>query len=200
VTNPQTHLECNHLGKLDVGGAVGTEGTLQVVKDMGMRDYFTGQVNLISGEIGEDFTHYLVVSEQTPSSVGLGVLGKPDNSIQAAGGFMIQILPGASEKTIAEIEQRLKTIAPVSAMIQEGLTPEEILERLLGKGNMQILESMEVKFQCRCSKERLANALISLGREEIQNMIEEDGQAEAICHFCNNKYLFTKEELMKILL
>ena len=199
VTNPQTHLAITESGKLDVGGAVGTDGTLRVVKDIGLRDYFTGQVPLVSGEIAEDFAYYLATSEQIPSSVGLGVLVNTDNSIQAAGGFMIQMLPGAEEQTISAIEERLKTIAPVSSMIQEGLTPEEILEQLLGPGEGQVLERMEVKFKCSCSRERIAGALASLGPEEIKKIIDEDDQAEAICHFCNKKYFFSREELEKML-
>lgn len=198
VTNPQTHLNLNNLGKLDVSGAVGSEGTFSVVKDIGMRDYFTGQVPLVSGEIGEDFTYYLVTSEQISSSVGLGVLVNPDNSIQASGGFMIQMLPGATEDTIAQIEERLRTIIPVSKMIEQGLTPEEILEQILGKESLQVLEKMPVRFQCRCSKERLFGALVSLGKDEIEDIIETDGQAEAQCHFCNDKYLFSREELEEI--
>lgn len=198
VTNPQTHLDLNAKGKLDVSGAVGSEGTLSVVKDMGMRDYFTGQVPLVSGEIGEDFTYYLVTSEQVPSSVGLGVLVNPDNSIQASGGFMIQIMPGAVEETIADIEDRLNKIVPVSQMIEQGLSPEEMLAQILDSENLQILEKLPVSFQCSCSKERVSGALVSLGREEIQDMIETDGQAEAQCHFCNDKYLFSREELEEL--
>jgi len=195
VTNPQTHLDLNPQGKLDVSGAVGRDGMLSVVKDIGMQDYYTGQVPLVSGEIGEDFTYYLATSEQLPSSVGVGVLVNPDNTIQAAGGFIIQMLPGATEETISEIEERLKTIPPVSTMIQEGLVPEEILERILGQGNVQILEKMPVAFQCPCSKERISTALISLGKKEIEDIIETEGQAEAHCHFCNERYHFSQAEL-----
>ncbi|MCG1025125.1 MULTISPECIES: Hsp33 family molecular chaperone HslO [Dehalobacter] len=195
VTNPQTHLDLNRIGKLDVSGAVGSEGTLSVVKDLGMRDYFTGQVPLYSGEIGEDFTYYLVKSEQIPSSVGLGVLVAPDHTIQASGGFIIQLLPGTAEETISEIEEHLKTITPVSTMIQHGFTPEEMLEEILGKNNVQVLAKMPVKFQCQCSKERIGNAMISLGKEEIEEIIQTDGQAEAQCHFCNETYLFSREGL-----
>lgn len=198
VTNPQTHLGLNDRGKLDVGGAVGREGMLSVVKDIGMRDYFTGQVPLVSGEIGEDFTYYLAKSEQIPSSVSLGVLVNPDNSIQAAGGFMIQMLPGAEEETIAEIEKRLQTIRPVSRMIEEIMTPEQILEQILGKENVRFLEKIPVQFKCPCSKERIAKALISLGRNEIQSIIELQGQAEGLCHFCNEKYHFSEDELKKL--
>lgn len=198
VTNPQTHLELNELGKLDVSGAVGSDGLLTVVKDIGMRDYFTGQVPLVSGEIGEDFTYYMAKSEQVPSSVGLGVLVNPDNSIQASGGFMIQMLPGAEDETIAEIEERLKTIVPVSKMIQEGLTPEEILFQILGENHVQILDKMPVQFKCQCSRERICDALVSLGKKEIEEIMETEGQAEAQCHFCNERYHFSKEELEEI--
>ncbi|WP_042353243.1 Hsp33 family molecular chaperone HslO [Bacillus massiliigorillae] len=198
VTNPQTHFDLNEHGKLDVRRAVGTDGMLSIVKDLGLKDYFTGQTPIVSGEIGDDFTYYLVTSEQVPSSVGVGVLVNPDNSIQAAGGFILQLLPGTEEETIVAIEERLKTIQPISKMIQSGLTPEDILEELLGKGNVQILEKMPVTFQCQCSKERIENALISLGKQEIRNIIDEEGQAEANCHFCNEKYHFSKEELEQL--
>jgi molecular chaperone Hsp33 len=198
VTNPQTHFDLNEQGKLDVRRAVGTEGTLTVVKDIGMREHFTGQVPLISGELGDDFTYYFVTSEQVPSSVGVGVLVNPDNSILAAGGFILQLMPGTDEETITLIENRLKEIPPVSKLIQQGLTPEELLETILGKDNVKFLEKLPVSFTCTCSKERFANAIISLGEEEIQQMIDEDGQAEASCHFCNEKYHYTKEELEEL--
>ncbi|MEH7444674.1 Hsp33 family molecular chaperone HslO [Bacillus sp. JJ1122] len=195
VTNPHVHFDLNEHGKLDVRRGVGTDGTLSVVKDIGMRDYFTGQVPLVSGELGEDFTYYFVTSEQVPSSVGVGVLVNPDNTIKAAGGFIIQLMPGTSDETITYIENRLKEIPPVSKLIDKGLSPEELLEELLGKENVKVLETSPVSFECNCSKERFHNALISLGSEELRDMIETDGQAEAHCHFCNEKYLYTKEEL-----
>ena len=198
VTNPQVHFDLNEHGKLDVRRAVGTEGMLAVVKDIGLRDYFTGQVPIVSGELGEDFTYYFVVSEQVPSSVGVGVLVNPDNTIQSAGGFIIQLMPGTEDETITEIENHLQTIPPVSKMIQMGLTPEEILEQLLGKDHVQILEKMPVAFECQCSKDRIANVLISLGKAEIEDIIETDGKAEAQCHFCNEKYHFTKADLEEL--
>ncbi|ALC88443.1 heat-shock protein Hsp33 [Bacillus sp. FJAT-18017] len=199
VSNPQTHFELNEKGKLDVRRAVGTDGTLTVVKDLGLRDFFSGSIQLVSGELGEDFTYYFATSEQVPSSVGVGVLVNPDNSILAAGGFILQLMPGTSDNTISVMEERLKTIEPVSKMIQRGLTPEEILEQLVGKEELSILEKMPVSFECTCSKERFADAIVSLGQGEIREMIEEDGQAEAHCHFCNEKYLYTKEELEELL-
>lgn len=198
VTNPQTHFDLNENGKLDVARAVGTEGMLTVVKDLGLKDYFTGQTPIVSGELGEDFTYYFVTSEQVPSSVGVGVLVNPDNTIQAAGGFILQLLPNTDEETITAIEERLKTIAPISTLIKAGKSPEDILEELLGEGNVQVLETMPVSFVCQCSKERIENALVSLGKDEIRNIIEEEGQAEANCHFCNEKYHFSKEELEQL--
>jgi molecular chaperone Hsp33 len=195
VTNPQVDFEANEHGKLDVRRAVGTDGTMTVVKDVGLRDFFSGQVPLVSGELGEDFTYYFATSEQVPSSVGVGVLVNPDDTILAAGGFIFQLMPGVEEETITKVENRLKEIPPISKLVQKGLTPEEILIELFGDEHVNVLERMEVKFQCICSKERFSTAIISLGTGEIEQMIVEDGQAEAHCHFCNEKYLFTKEEL-----
>jgi len=198
VTNPQTHFDLNEKGKLDVARAVGTQGNLTIVKDLGLKDHFSGQVPIVSGELGEDFTYYLVTSEQVPSSVGVGVLVNPDNTILASGGFIIQLLPGTDDDTITEIEKRLGEVEPISKLIQRGLTPEEILEEVLGKGNVKVLEKQPVAFKCQCSKERIENAIVSLGIDEIQAMIDEDGQAEAQCHFCNEVYLLTKEDLEEL--
>ena len=195
VTNPQTHFELNEKGKLDVRRAVGTEGMLSVVKDLGMRENFTGQTPIVSGEIAEDFTYYFAVSEQVPSSVGLGVLVDTDNSVIAAGGFIVQLMPNTDDETITKIEQRLSNIEPVSTMIQRGLSPEEILEQVLGKDNIQILEKMPVSFDCNCSKERFAKGILGLGQAEIREMIEEDKMAEAQCHFCLETYRYSEEEL-----
>lgn len=174
---------------------VGSEGALTVVKDLGLRDMFSGQTPIVSGEIAEDFTYYFATSEQVPSSVGLGVLVNPDNTILAAGGFIIQLMPGCEEETIEAIEKHLSSIEPVSKMIEKGYTPEQILEAVLGEGNVQILSTMPVQFQCQCSKERFGAAIIGLGVGEIQEMIDEDGQAEAQCHFCLETYHFDKSEL-----
>ena len=196
VTNPHVHFELNEHGKLDVARAAGKNGMLTVVKDLGLRDFFTGQVPIISGELGEDFTYYFASSEQIPSSVGVGVLVNPDYTIRAAGGFIIQLMPGTEEQTISRIEERLKQIPPVSRMIENGLTPEQILEQL--GGGVRVLETMPVSFVCRCSRERIADALISLGPGEIQDIIDKEGQAEASCHFCNETYHFAKEELEQL--
>lgn len=198
VTQPQTHLDLNEQGKLDVSKAVGKEGMLTIAKDIGMKDHYTGQVPLISGEIGEDFAYYFVASEQVPSSVGLGVLVNPDNTIQASGGFILQLLPNTEEEIITQLENKLQEIKPISSMIEDGLEAEGILEQLLGVGNFQVLEKVPVQFKCQCSKERFAKALTSLGKTEIEEIIESEGMAETQCHFCNEKYLFDRGELEDI--
>ncbi len=198
VANPHVDLEAKEKGKLDVSGAVGTEGSLTVVKDMGMRDKFSGQVPLISGELAEDFTYYFASSEQTPSSVALGTLINPDDSVEVAGGFIIQLLPGTPEEVITELEAILSIFPPVSALLAQGLTPEEILYQLFTEEDVTILEKMPVQFKCKCSKERIEKALISLGKAELREMIDEDGAAETNCHFCNKFYHFDKLELEKL--
>lgn len=199
VTNPHVHVdEKNVHGKLNVAGIVGTTGTLSVVKDLGMKDNFTGQVPLVSGEIGDDFTYYFASSEQVPSAVGVGVLVNPDNSILASGGFIIQMMPGATEETISMIEKRITELPQVSSLIRDGLSPEQILNRVLGEENVTILDHMPVTYKCTCSKKRLSDAIVGLGAAEIKDMIEEDGKADAQCHFCNEDYHFTKEELEEL--
>jgi len=199
VSNPQVHFDLNENGKLDVRRAVGTNGTLTVVKDVGLKDHFSGQVPIVSGELGDDFTYYFAKSEQTPSSVGVGVLVNPDNTILAAGGFIIQLMPGTDEETIIEIEERITKTPPISKLIQSGLTPEEILNQLLGAENIKILDKMPIDFRCTCSKERFGRAILSLGTKEIEDMINEDGKADTQCHFCNAEYHFSKEDLEDIL-
>ncbi|MGM9986987.1 MAG: Hsp33 family molecular chaperone HslO [Bacillaceae bacterium] len=199
VSNPHVHFDLNENGKLDVARAVGREGFLSVVKDIGMRENFTGQVPLISGELGEDFAYYYTVSEQTPASVGVGVLVNPDHTILAAGGFVLQIMPGAEEETIVALEQSLSKIPPVSKMVKEGYTPEKMLEALLGEGNVQVLEKMDVSFSCHCSKERIKDALVTIGKDQLQTILDEDGEAETHCHFCNEKYVFSGEELQELI-
>ncbi|HEY4532053.1 MAG TPA: Hsp33 family molecular chaperone HslO [Kurthia sp.] len=199
AVNPHVHYDLNEHGKLDVRRAVGTEGSLSVVKDAGLRDYFTGQVPLVSGEIAEDFTYYFAKSEQVPSAVGLGVLVDTDNSILASGGFVIQVMPNVEDEIITAIEEQLSKIEPVSKMIEKGYTPEQILEAVLGKENVSVLDSMPVSFDCNCSKERFSAALLSLGTNEIQTLIDEEGHAETQCHFCMEVYDFSKEELEGII-
>lgn len=200
LQNPEVNLPANEHGKIDVRGGVGTTGSLSVIKDLGLKEPFSGQVPLVSGELGEDFTYYLANSEQVPSAVGLSVLVDiEDDSIKAAGGFMIQVMPDATDETIAEIERRIAEVPLVSSLIDQGETPEEILYRLLGQENVKILEKMPVQFHCDCTKEKFASGIISLGKKEIQEMIEEDQGAEAVCHFCGNKYQFDEVDLKALL-
>lgn len=198
IHNPQVSLELNDQGKLDVRGAVGTQGNLIVTKDIGMKEPFVGQVSLISGELGEDFTYYLANSEQIASAVGLSVLVDTDETVRRAGGFMIQVLPGASEETISQLEETIAGLPLVSEMMDQGKTPEEILEQLAGQDNYRIIDVQSVQFKCDCSKERFSNSLVSLGEEDIKEMIEDHG-AEAVCHFCRSKYQFSEQDLEEIL-
>ncbi|ARJ51055.1 Hsp33 family molecular chaperone HslO [Staphylococcus lutrae] len=199
VTQPQTHFPLNEQGKLDVRRAVGTSGAINVVKDIGLRDYYTGSSPIISGELGEDFTYYFANSEQVPSSVGVGVLVNPDNSIKAAGGFVIQVMPGAKEETIDRLEAAIKSMKPVSTLIAEGLTPEEMLQTILGEENVTVLETMPVAFECQCSYDKFLNAIKGLGEAEIEDMIAKDHGAEAECHFCRSRYHFSEEALQSLL-
>lgn len=195
IKNPQVSLELNEQGKLDVRGAVGTDGMLTVSKDLGMKEAFVGQVPLISGELGEDFTYYMANSEQVPSAIGLSVLVNPDETVKAAGGFMIQVLPDAEEETVAKIEETIHNLPMVSHLMDKGETPEEILGRLVSDGTARTVDTLPVSFTCDCSKERFKNALITLGEHELQQMIDEDHGAEAVCHFCRSEYHFSEAEL-----
>ena len=197
--NPEVHFDLNDQGKLDVRRAVGTEGSLRVAKDIGLKDNFVGSVELISGELGEDFSYYFYASEQVPSIVALGVLVNPDNTIQAAGGFVIQVLPSASDETIEWLNERAKTMTPVSKLLAEGLSPEQVIDEAIGAENWRSLDNMPVSFECNCSKERFINAISALDPQDIISMIQEDGGAEADCHFCRNKEWITKEELQELI-
>ncbi|MFV0557126.1 MAG: Hsp33 family molecular chaperone HslO [Enterococcus sp.] len=198
IKNPQVSLPLNAQGKLDVRGAVGTDGIFTVIKDLGLKEPFSGQTPIISGELGEDFTYYLAVSEQVPSAVGLSVLVDTDDSIKSAGGFMLQIMPGASEEILDAIEDKLKTTPKISTLLDEGQSPEQILQDLLSGTTVDILEKMPVQFNCDCSKEKFGTAIITLGAAEIQAMIDEDHGAEAVCSFCGNKYHFDEVELAEL--
>lgn len=195
IKNPHLSLPLNPQGKIDVRGAIGTQGMFTVIKDLGLKEPFSGQTPLVSGELGEDFTYYLAVSEQIPSAVGLSVLVDTDDSIKTAGGFMIQIMPGADDQIIEAIETALKETPRISTLLDEGKKPEDILKGLLPDTNVDILETSPVQFKCDCTKEKFAEAIIALGPDEIQAMIDEDHGAEAVCAFCNNKYQYTEEEL-----
>ncbi|HLR79495.1 MAG TPA: Hsp33 family molecular chaperone HslO [Bacillota bacterium] len=199
VTQPHVDFDLNEKGKLDVARAVGTNGNLSVVKDLGLKDYFTGQVPIVSGEVSEDFTYYFATSEQIPSAVGAGVLVNPDHSVLAAGGFIVQVMPGADEEMITKLEEHLESFPPISTLIHEGKTPEQMLKRLFSQDVMNIHEKIPVAYRCQCSKERIERGIASLGSAEITQMIEEDHGAEAVCHFCNEKYYFTETDLKKLL-
>lgn len=199
VTNPHVDFEGTEQGKLRVYQAVGTEGFVTVIKDIGMREPFIGQSPIVSGELGEDFTYYFAVSEQTPSSVGVGVLVNGDDSILAAGGFILQIMPGAQDETISFIEDRLQKIPPVSTLIEQGLSPEEILYAVLGEDKVKVLETMDVQFNCTCSRERIESVLISLGKTELEQVREEEEETEVHCHFCNERYKFSKEDITNLI-
>lgn len=199
VQNPHVQVESIRPGKMDVGEAVGRSGYINVVKDIGMRDYFTGSTEIHNGEIAEDFAYYFATSEQVPAAVGLGVLCTPEELTQAAGGFIIQLLPFASEETISFLEERINNMEPISNLIDKGLSPEQILEEILGEDNIRIIDTMPIEFKCNCGKEKILTAIKGLGEAEVESMIEEDGGAEVECHFCREKYHFTPEELRSII-
>ncbi|AOM84607.1 Hsp33 family molecular chaperone HslO [Salisediminibacterium beveridgei] len=192
--DPERHPD----GKLNVGAVVGHEGYLSVVKDLGMKDYFTGSVPLVSGELGDDFTYYFASSEQTPSSVALGVLVGEKEKVMAAGGFILQLMPEATDETIDQVEAALQELPSVTEMLSKGMTPEDIVSRL-SAGDYRILDKKKVAFHCQCSRERIETALYSIQEDELVSMIEEDKGAETSCHFCNEVYQFSKADLQEIL-
>ena len=198
VGNPDVCIPANSKGKLDVAGAVGP-GFLTVIKDMGLKEPYSGQVMLQTCEIAEDLTYYFATSEQVPSAVGLGVLMKKNNTVRQAGGFIVQLMPFAEEEVISRLEQNVQKINSVTNLLEEGHTPESLLEKVLEGFEMQINEKMDTRFHCNCSKERVAKALISIGRKELNEMIQEGKPIEMNCHFCNTNYNFTVEELKEIL-
>lgn len=200
ITNPHVSLPLNAHGKLDVRSVVGTKGTLTVIKDLGMKEPFSGQIELVDGELGVDFTYYLAVSEQINGAVGVSVLVNPDETVRAAGGFMIQLLPGATEETIEEIERRITNVPLISKLIDQQEDAETLLNRLLGEENIQPLEELPVRFWCPCNREKFTKGLISLGKAELLSIIEEEGEAEVVCHFCNEAYHYKKDELESLVL
>lgn len=219
VQNPDVQVENYSNGKLNVAGAVGKDGHVQVIKDLGLKEPYIGSYPLVSGEIAEDFTHYFALSEQTPSVVSLGVLTRNNEverkitkedgteesiickefDVEQAGGFIVQLMPFASEETISTLERNVSDIASITTLLKQGNKPEDILEIVLKDLDPKILDMCEVGFECNCSKERTARVLQSIGRDELQAIIEEDKKAEVTCHFCNEKYNFTEEELIEIL-
>ena len=198
VNQPQVILPANAQGKLDVGGALGL-GVLSVIKDLGLKEPYVGQTELKTGEIGDDLTYYFASSEQVPSAVGLGVLMEKDNTVRQAGGFIIQLMPFAEEEVIAQLEKNLAEVTSVTELLDQGYTPEMLLEKLLGNMGLEINEKMETGFSCNCDKVRVGKVLISLGEKELQSMIDEGQDIELNCHFCNTNYKFTVEELKELL-
>lgn len=199
VQNPGVMLPPNAIGKLDVGGAVGY-GILQVIKDMGLKDPYCGQTVLQTGEIAEDLTYYFASSEQVPSSVGLGVLMDKDlANVKQAGGFIIQLMPFAEDAIIEKLEQNLTRIPSVTTMLDEGMTPEQMLEKVLEGMDVEFTDKLPMGFQCNCSKERVEKALIGVGEKNLKEMIEDGEPVELNCHFCSQKYIFSIEELQQML-
>lgn len=197
VHHPDVMLGANEKGKLDVAGAVG-EGMLSVIKDLGMKEPYVGQTELQTSEIAEDLTYYFTTSEQTPSSVALGVLMNRENTVRQAGGFILQMMPGATEEVIAGLEAKLAQLTSVTALLDEGMAPEGILEYMLGDFGLEVLDQIPVQFRCNCSRERIKKALASVGRQELQQMIDEGETIEVNCHFCNSHYPVTVEELKEL--
>ena len=198
VGNPNVCIPANSKGKLDVAGAVGI-GFMNVIKDMGLKEPYVGQVALQTSEIAEDLTYYFATSEQVPSAVGLGVLMNKDNTVRQAGGFIVQLMPFAEESTIAKLEENVQKITSVTNLLEEGHTPESLLDKVLEGFDVEINEKIPTKFYCNCSRERVEKALISIGRKELNEMIQEGKPIELNCHFCNHNYEFTVEELKEIL-
>lgn len=197
--NPHVETTFKPSGKLDVGAAIGYEGNLTVIKDLGMKEPYVGQIPIVSGEIGDDFTVYFANSEQTPTSVGLGVLVEPDGHVSAAGGFIVQVMPEALNETIDLLEHNLAYLRPITDMVRAGLSVEEIIGEVLKGISFNIFETKEIGYVCNCNKERIERALISLGEVELLEIIEQDEKADISCHFCSNKYHFNKQELTTLL-
>ncbi|MBM7615920.1 Hsp33 family molecular chaperone HslO [Alkaliphilus hydrothermalis] len=199
VGNPQVESTNIREGKLNVGAAVGTNGSITVIRDLGLRDPYVGSYQLTTGEIAEDFTAYFLHSEQQPSAVALGVLVDTDYTIKAAGGFIIQVMPDITEEVLVKLEAKLQQIESITDLMKKGKTEADILQYVLGEFEPKVLEEYEVDFVCDCHEERLEKALISIGSKDLQEIIEEDGGAEMVCHFCNKKYYFDKDHLTRLL-
>lgn len=199
VANPQVYIPLNkENGKLDVGTAVGKEGMLYIIKDLGMGKPYSGMTPIVSGEIAEDFTNYFATSEQTPSVIALGVL-VDKNGIRAAGGYKLSLMPDATEEIIEKIEESLKNIEPISKMLDENKTLEEIAKTVTGDENIEVLEEIHPEYKCNCSKEKCEKGLIAIGKDELETIIKEEEKIEIVCNFCNKKYEFTREDLKKLI-
>ena len=195
--HPQAMMPPNSLGKLDVGGVIGA-GELTVIKDMGLKEPYSSTIELTTGEIGDDLTYYFAASEQIPSSVALGVLMEKNNTVKQAGGFIIQLMPFTGEDMIARLEEKLTHMSPVTTLLEEGNTPEQILEAVLGDMGLEITDTLPVRFSCNCSRERVEKVLVSLGKKELQDLMAEGRDVELNCHFCNTNYVFTADEIKRL--
>ena len=198
VNNPEVLIHANEKGKLDVGGAVGA-GILNVIRDMGLKEPYVGQCELQTGEIGDDLTYYFATSEQVPSSVGVGVLMDKGNTVRQAGGFIIQLMPFTSDEVIDRLEAKLSEVKSVTTMLDGGMTPEQILEELLGEFGLEINDTLPTRYHCSCSRERIEKALISIGKKDLQEMINDGEPIEVGCQFCDKKYQVTVDELKGLL-
>ena len=199
LQNGQVDIPRKYQGKLDVGTAVGSSGSLTVMKDMGLKEPYIGSVQLVSGEIAEDITAYFVESEQVPTACALGVLVDKDQSVAAAGGYLVQLLPGADESVIQRLEESIARLGPVTDALHGGADAVQLLERVLEGQEPELLERRPVAYKCYCSRERVSRAIISMGKEEMQSLIEEQGGVELTCQFCDKVYRFTKEDLQELL-
>lgn len=199
VGNPLVDLPLNNKGKLDVGGAIGCDGMLSIIRDLGLKEPYIGQVPLVNGEVAEDLTQYYATSEQLPTAVALGVLVDVDYSIKAAGGFILQVLPGAYDEDIDNVEKTVASISSITEMLDNGKKPEDIVEQLLKDYEIEYFENVPAQYRCDCSRERTDRALISIGKEELSKIINEDGKAQITCHFCDDVYEYNKEELEDLL-
>lgn len=198
VNNPTFVNPPNFMGKFDVGGAIGY-GTLRVIKDMGLKEPYVGETDLITGEIAEDLTYYFAKSEQIPTSVGLGVLMNKENTVRQAGGFIIQLMPFADDAIIDELEKRINEISSVTSMLEEGLSPEGILKKILEPFGVEFTDTISTAYKCNCSRERVTKALISVGRKELESMIEEGNDVNLNCHFCNTDYTFSIDDIKALI-
>lgn len=196
--NPNVMLPPSEAGKLDVGKALDL-GVLSVIKDMGLKEPYMGQTQLVSGEIAEDLTYYFATSEQVPSAVALGVLMEKDNTVKRAGGFIIQLMPFAEDGLAEKLEEKLKNVTSITSLLEKGMSPEDIVEELLGEFGVEFMDTLPAQFYCNCCKERVSKALISVGAKELNEMIQEGKPVELNCHFCNTNYTFSVEELKEIL-
>lgn len=199
IGNPYGDMPLNSKGKLDVGGYIGKNGNLMLIKDLGMKDPYVGQVPIFSGEVAEDLAYYFTVSEQTPSAVALGVLVDTDYTVKVAGGFIIQMMPGADELLADIITYRLEEIPSITTLLNEGKTIEQVIEYIFDDMDLKILEEMKPEFKCDCSKEKVEKALISIGEKDLKEIYDEGKDEELKCHFCNTSYVFTKEEVGQLL-